>query len=1064
MDWLFSVFQSLWTVAGDLVAHPAFKVLLPLFQLIAAIGATIVLGYGTYNWRKRRRSGGRPAHAVLADLDRIDPVLALPSQDLPRGEVRASRVLQPAYRIVPYADTHHQLSDLLSWCRDGSPGLRTRLYVGSGGSGKTRLLIEALHALKGQSWKVGFLRSSGEYARLDLHKRHKVFDGNKPILAVIDYAENRAEEAETLMHDLLSIQEQHPQRRIRIVLLARSKGEWLDDIGPNHADTVGEHLSYVPIDVLNATDKLIINTLAERDELYERSRQGFSAVIPYRANNASFSPKPDLADDTFARPLIIQIKALLSLIPNATAEAGGNGENLSEQDKLLAALLRLEERAWLRLDKAKKNVWHEVFVLLTLAGEIDDAEAGILLNALATGEDVDGPSNGAVNEIEREPSGRIIGLVPDILGEHLVATHGKAVHLKLFNHPSVSRESVRNAIEVICRIHGAESRHGRTIRAAAARILVDVVRSGDAKRSFFYAYLANVISRRPRVLEQLLAVGLAPEEAVSFVLRVGEFADLLCLMTSAPDRMAAPITSGLSKTHVNELVARSFELMVSKRPALSAPTGSGSIWKHVDSSLLIRHFDRWGLTSSYTEFDAVVGRLPPKRADAVFARVSDTTVNALHENTIAGPRSITWLVEHLLGTTPSARHLRTMMGEPRLVDLVTRKGLALFSKIWRSKEISAKTLRQALERRAKQFRPEEWSAWLLRGSVYDLALFLDGPMATLPQAVQKRVCAAAASKAAVLVHNCATWYHLRRAQNLLRSAAGTASIDVQKASQPVKRIVGELNHAISEFINQPRFAEVDGIMAFGRPGLMDRVPAFEIFWERRPELRNDLARRLWNILPDPSLWQADNHYLLTGLMTIIRQSVGGLFSDADVRRLYMGVAEAAAKPGRHGLSYYALIFWNLAALWRMRREAFPDQREPLTPRAIESLIGALEASTQDGNDVQGILFVAGVCDFMSPKSRDKLRILLTGKRLKLPNDIGGELTKRTFISSFFCLRGLDLTRKENVMDTYADLLWRQAETSPWTDASLEWLMAALPSRKKPRTRQSARPAQAQRVV
>lgn len=80
-----------------------------------------------------------------------------------------------------------------------------------------------------------------------------------------------------------------------------------------------------------------------------------------------------------------------------------------------------------------------------------------------------------------------------------------------------------------------------------------------------------------------------------------------------------------------------------------------------------------------------------------------------------------------------------------------------------------------------------------------------------------------------------------------------------------------------------------------------------------------------------------------------------------------------------------------------------------------------------------------------------------------PKGIESELTSRTFVPSLFGLRGLDLVRKRSVIPSYAGLLWRQAKSSSWRDAALEWLEAALPPRKG-HSRPRAQPEDSQRPL
>jgi len=52
------------------------------------------------------------------------------------------RLLLPKYRIAEFEHRNEELSTFDGWCNEAQP-IDLRLYVGAGGTGKTRLMIEA---------------------------------------------------------------------------------------------------------------------------------------------------------------------------------------------------------------------------------------------------------------------------------------------------------------------------------------------------------------------------------------------------------------------------------------------------------------------------------------------------------------------------------------------------------------------------------------------------------------------------------------------------------------------------------------------------------------------------------------------------------------------------------------------------------------------------------------------------------------------------------------------------------------------------------------------------------
>lgn len=115
-----------------------------------------------------------------------------------------------------------------AWCRNPSR-ISIGVITGPGGSGKTRLLIEWTRHLRGLpdiAWCAGFLPDSLSDAEIE-----SMVSVERNTLIVIDYAESRLEQIESLFHRLHSCQQRFVSSsalgRIRIALLARGDGGWL---------------------------------------------------------------------------------------------------------------------------------------------------------------------------------------------------------------------------------------------------------------------------------------------------------------------------------------------------------------------------------------------------------------------------------------------------------------------------------------------------------------------------------------------------------------------------------------------------------------------------------------------------------------------------------------------------------------------------------------------------------------------------------------------------------------------------------------------------------------------
>ncbi|NOZ29080.1 MAG: hypothetical protein GXP39_13655 [Chloroflexi bacterium] len=138
--------------------------------------------------------------------------------------------LLPEYCPVCYVGTRHRaaLEDLLAWTRrlaerEIGQRLGLRLYVGSSGAGKTRLLIEAGKVLRREGWIVGFL-ADGVVTEKNVYH---LLDKDQPTLLILDHAGVRSSEVE----DLLCAMAEHRHRTdpFILILLNRIEPRWFKD-------------------------------------------------------------------------------------------------------------------------------------------------------------------------------------------------------------------------------------------------------------------------------------------------------------------------------------------------------------------------------------------------------------------------------------------------------------------------------------------------------------------------------------------------------------------------------------------------------------------------------------------------------------------------------------------------------------------------------------------------------------------------------------------------------------------------------------------------------------------
>ncbi len=137
---------------------------------------------------------------------------------LPR--IRA-RLLDPRRAVVGFVGREIELAELAAWCEDEHAG-RLRVVTGRGGGGKTRLAVELADRMRAAGWRAGRIADGAEAEAIPALRA--VTRGRA--LLTVDYAETRAG-----LKQMLSALAGELGRDIRVLLLARSAGDWWDQLG-----------------------------------------------------------------------------------------------------------------------------------------------------------------------------------------------------------------------------------------------------------------------------------------------------------------------------------------------------------------------------------------------------------------------------------------------------------------------------------------------------------------------------------------------------------------------------------------------------------------------------------------------------------------------------------------------------------------------------------------------------------------------------------------------------------------------------------------------------------------
>ncbi|WNZ14249.1 tetratricopeptide repeat protein [Streptomyces sp. 11x1] len=313
------------------------------------------------------------------------------------------------------------MEEFVRWCLDPSPW-SPKLLTGPGGQGKTRLAVQLVDRMAGLNWNAGFLDFAPD---TDLAALAEL---SAPLLLVVDYAETRHEQLIELLRLFGTSAARGTGPPVRLLMLARSAGEWWQDLRRK-----SRALREPPPGTVAELGPLADDP-ATRPEAFRHAVEGLAhalARLPgLPATPRGFRPEsvvpPPLSDARFARALELHSTALAALlqhlfpVPDASRTQG------------MDLLMRHEEAYWTRttsahqIERLHTQTLRQLVVTATLCRARTLDEAGRLLerSGILRGETANTVLGAAMwlNELYGGRDGHWVGLVPDLLGEHLVGT------------------------------------------------------------------------------------------------------------------------------------------------------------------------------------------------------------------------------------------------------------------------------------------------------------------------------------------------------------------------------------------------------------------------------------------------------------------------------------------------------------------------------------------------------------------------------------------------------------------------------------------------------------------
>ena len=408
------------------------------------------------------------------------------------ANTRPSSLLHARHALVPYDDEQGLLADTIAWATgtppwaDGRHALG-RLVHGPGGFGKTRLMIEACQALFAKGWAAGFVprEAFGEPARFDMLTRlvrnRRTVNG---LLLVVDYAESIEAGRLAALTKVVAESTRGNATPLRLVLLARAAERWwkgLVDGDANLQELVGR--AGAPDAILAPEFSGIGARLAMFDEAELHFREQIEACErqigrtirrPVHSDPAVVLELiSDRKDDSFDRPLTVQMAALLHVLGEAeTAMHRGIAG-------LLDGILGFERRHWdlmleLRNDSTPQRAVHQAVAQATMTGgTTTDEGTTALVRAdplYADAQDTDPVTVCRhLGRVLPRPGEGVAKLEPDLIGEHHVADVATdALVAACLDWAGGDREKRRQILTVLNRASRQE--HGDKAERARARL------------------------------------------------------------------------------------------------------------------------------------------------------------------------------------------------------------------------------------------------------------------------------------------------------------------------------------------------------------------------------------------------------------------------------------------------------------------------------------------------------------------------------------------------------------------------------------------------------------------
>ena len=356
--------------------------------------------------------------ARTAILDEARVTLAPPesteAEEVPGG---VARYLRPEEAVVEFWP-RPELGALRDWLVSDRLA-DVQLVTGEGGAGKTRL---ALQLAREATEEYGF-RCYWPQHGTESQTVTAVRQDTSPVLIVIDYAETFSDISGLLAQLVAAPLSGEPSLLVRVLLLARSAGEWWDQLIAGCSTRLGEALAAISPLALGA-----ITEQTRQRELFEQAATAFADKLD--RPRLSKSRPPAFRPDSVI--LVVHAAALVSVLDDHPPEGI---DQAGDAAAVIGRLLLHEARYWQQSQTQYglilgPAVTRRVVAVGTLVGADDESSAFQMLSAIDDLGDagVRGRAARWLHDLypatgpDRNPAEWIGPLRPDLVAEHLVTS------------------------------------------------------------------------------------------------------------------------------------------------------------------------------------------------------------------------------------------------------------------------------------------------------------------------------------------------------------------------------------------------------------------------------------------------------------------------------------------------------------------------------------------------------------------------------------------------------------------------------------------------------------------